>query len=176
MYLGVIAFLLLLKKQTFRTLKFIGGMLKPFPATFADKVIPVLGGFIEGLRLSPRGSDRLMLFGSSVVIWLFAVYSLDMVLRSFGVFLPVTASMFIMVFLVFAVMVPASPGYIGTYHAACVYGLMAFNIQMEKALSVALMAHAINFFPVIIAGVYFLWRDNVSLSDVRKKSSAGGIA
>jgi uncharacterized membrane protein YbhN (UPF0104 family) len=92
-------------------------------------------------------------------------------LRSFGIILPITASMFIMVFLVFAVMVPASPGYVGTYHAACVYGLMAFNIQKEKALSIALIIHGINFFPVIILGLYYLWQDNVSLAEMRKKSA-----
>jgi len=94
-----------------------------------------------------------------------------MVLCSFGIFLPVTASMFIMVFLVFAVMVPASPGYVGTYHAACVYGLMAFDIQMEKALSVALIAHGVSFFPVIFLGLYYLWHDKLSLADVRDRSS-----
>jgi hypothetical protein len=79
--------------------------------------------------------------------------------------------MFIMVFLVFAVMVPASPGYVGTYHAACVYGLMAFNIQKEKALSVALVIHGVSFFPVILAGFYCLWRENISLADVSRRSS-----
>jgi uncharacterized membrane protein YbhN (UPF0104 family) len=98
----------------------------------------------------------------------------DLLLRSFGIILPITASMFIMVFLVFAVMVPASPGYVGTYHAACVYGLMAFNIQKEKALSIALIIHGVSFFPVIVLGAYFLWIDKFSLSEIRSKSSQEG--
>ena len=158
-YITVIVFLVLLKKQTMRTLRFTAMVLKPFPTRVGEKLIPVLGSFIEGLRFSSRSSDILILFASSAVIWAFAVLALDMVLISFGIILPVTASMFIMVFLVFAVMVPASPGYVGTYHAACVYGLMAFNVQMEKALSIALMVHGVNFFPVILAGLMFLWHD-----------------
>lgn len=152
----------------------IAALLKPFPARFAEKIIPVLGSFIAGLRLSTRPSDILHLFGSSILIWGFAVYALDMVMRSFGLFLPVTASMFIMVFLVFAVMVPASPGYVGTYHAACVYGLMAFNVGMEKALSVALIAHGVNFFPVIAAGLWYLWRGNISLKSATVESFRQG--
>ena len=174
LYAAVIGFLLLLKKQTVRTLALVNRILKPFPVSLSEKVIPVLGAFIQGLRLSPRTGDRLFLFGSSVIIWALAVYALDMVLRSFGIFLPVTASMFIMVFLVFAVMVPASPGYVGTYHAACVYGLMAFNIELEKALSVSLLVHGVNFFPVIVLGMYYLWRNKVSLNEVRAKSSQQG--
>ena len=174
LYGAVIAFIIILKKQTARTINLTARLLKPFPAKVSEKVIPVLGSFIEGLRLSARPSDLVALLCSSLVIWAFCVYALDMVLRSFGMHLPVTASMFIMVFLVFAVMVPASPGYVGTYHAACVYGLMAFNVQMEKALSIALIVHGVNFFPVIVLGFYYLWRDKVSLAEVKKKSSRQG--
>jgi len=170
-YFVVIAFLFILKKRTLQTINLIGRLLKPFPARVSGKVIPLLGSFIEGVRISSRPAELFALLLSSLVIWAFAIWPVDLMLRSFGIILPITASMFIMVFLVFAVMVPASPGYVGTYHAACVYGLMAFNIQKEKALSIALIIHGINFFPVIILGLYYLWHDNVSLAEMRKKSA-----
>jgi len=170
-YFVVIAFLFILKKRTLQTINLNGRLLKPFPARVSGKVIPLLGSFIEGVRISSKPAELFALLLSSLVIWAFAIWPVDLMLRSFGIILPITASMFIMVFLVFAVMVPASPGYVGTYHAACVYGLMAFNIQKEKALSIALIIHGINFFPVIILGLYYLWHDNVSLAEMRKKSA-----
>lgn len=171
LYIAVIIFLVMLKRHTFLTLQFIRALLRPFPATVAERVIPILGSFIEGLRLSSRLADLIAMFVSSLVIWFFAILPVDMVLRSFGITLPITASMFIMVFLVFAVMVPASPGFIGTYHYACVTGLGAFGIRDEKALSIALVVHAVSFFPVILVGLYFLWRDNISLTKISEKSS-----
>ena len=78
--------------------------------------------------------------------------------------------LFILVFLVFAVMVPASPGYVGTYHAACMYGLMAFAIPKEQALSVALVVHAVGFFPVILFGFFFLWREKISFAALTSTS------
>jgi maltodextrin utilization protein YvdJ len=51
---------------------------------------------------------------------------------------------------------------------------MAFNIQREKALSIALIIHGVSFFPVIIMGAYFLWIDKFSLSEIRSKSSREG--
>ena len=170
-YAVVIVFLVTLKKRTLQTINLIGRLLKPFPARVSEKVIPLLGSFIEGVRISSRPVELIALLLSSLVIWAFAIWPVDLLLRSFGIILPITASMFIMVFLVFAVMVPAAPGYVGTYHAACVYGLMAFNIQKEKALSIALIIHGINFFPVIILGLYYLWRDNVSLAEMRNKTA-----
>lgn len=170
-YFAVILFLVILKKRTMKTIGMIAALLKPFPTRISEKIIPLLGSFIEGVRLSSRPAELFALFFTSLLIWIFAIWPVDLLLLSFGINLPITASMFIMVFLVFAVMVPASPGYVGTYHAACVYALMAFNIQKEKALSVALIIHGVSFFPVVLVGIYCLWHDKFSLLEIRNKSA-----
>lgn len=169
-YVLVVAFLIGLKKRTVWTIHAVGVLLKPFPAKVSEKVIPLLGSFISGIRLSSKPLEILILLITSFAVWATSIWPLHLLLQSFGIFLPVYGSMFIMVFLVFAVMVPASPGYVGTYHAACVYGLMAFNIPKEQSLSVALVIHGSSFFPVIIAGFYYLWRDNVSLKNISENS------
>ncbi|MGA7829047.1 MAG: lysylphosphatidylglycerol synthase transmembrane domain-containing protein [Geobacteraceae bacterium] len=168
-YLGIVGFLVFLKIKTIATLRFAALLLKPFPPRFAEKVIPLLGSFIKGIRLSSRPSIFLGLIASSVVIWAFAIWPIDLVLQSFGISLPLTASLFIMVFLVIAVLVPASPGSVGTYDYACVMALMAFGISREKAVSVALVIHAINFFPITLVGLYYLARGRMSLSGIGKK-------
>ena len=66
-------------------------------------------------------------------------------------------------------MVPASPGYVGTYHYACFKALTVFGISGEKALSVALVIHAINFFPITLLGLYYLLKERMSLSRLGKK-------
>jgi uncharacterized protein (TIRG00374 family) len=168
LYAVVIVFLFFLKHQTMRTLAWTGVLLKPFPQRLSDRIIPLLGSFIGGIKISSKGSHIFAVLLSSLAIWLFCVIPVDLVLQGFGIHLPITASMFILVLLVFAVMVPASPGYIGTYHSACFMGLSAFGIAKSTALSIALVIHGIGFFPVIIAGFYYLWRNNISLNSVRK--------
>lgn len=168
LYIAVIVFLVFLKKATGATLKFVGTLLKPFPDAVASRIIPLLGSFISGIRLSSRPGELVALLVSSALIWATATWPVDLLLKAFGINLPITAAMFILVFLVFAVMVPASPGYVGTYHAACMYGLMAFSVSREQALSVALVIHAINFFPVILLGFFFLWREKISFSSLGK--------
>jgi uncharacterized protein (TIRG00374 family) len=170
LYCGVLLFLFLLKRQTLRTLSFVKFMLKPFPKSFSERLIPVLGSFIAGIRMSSRGGHIAAVLVSSVLIWTFAVLPVDMTLRSFGINLPITASMFILVLLVFAVMVPASPGFIGTYHYACFKGLSVFGVTESKAVSVALIVHGTAFFPVIIAGFYYLWRSKISFSDIQQRA------
>jgi uncharacterized protein (TIRG00374 family) len=172
LYSGVVLFLVLLKRQTLRTLTFVGLILKPFPKRLSERIIPLLGSFIAGIRLSSRGGHIAAIFLSSLAIWTFALLPIDMVLQAFGINLPITASMFIMVLLVFAVMVPASPGFIGTYHYACFKGLSAFGIAASTSVSIALIIHGISFFPVIIAGFYHLWSGKISLATVRKAGEA----
>jgi uncharacterized protein (TIRG00374 family) len=168
LYAAVVAFLFLLKRQTMRTLTWTGVLLKPFPQRLTDRIIPLLGSFISGIRLSSKGGHIAAILLSSLAVWLFCIIPVDMVLQGFGIHLPITASMFILVLLVFAVMVPASPGFIGTYHYACFKGLSAFGVPESTAVSIALVLHGNAFFPVIVAGFYHLWRNKISLNTVRK--------
>jgi uncharacterized protein (TIRG00374 family) len=173
-YLLVILVLAVLKIYTSRAISILAWALKPLPERFGKKVLPLAGKFVEGIRLSPRPWDITALLFTSLVMWALSVWTVDLTLQAFDIALPITAAMFILILLVFAVMVPASPGYVGTYHAACVYGLMAFNLPKEEALSVALTVHAINFFPVTILGLYYLMKDKISLRDVKSRTLEKG--
>jgi uncharacterized protein (TIRG00374 family) len=167
LYAGIIIFLVLLKRQTMRTLHWTGVLLKPFPQRISERVIRSLGSFISGIRLSSKGGHISAVLISSLLIWAFCIIPVYSVLLGFDIKLPVAASMFILVLLVFAVMVPASPGYIGTYHYACFKGLSAFGIPESTAVTVALVIHATGFFPVIVAGMYYVWKNKLSFNELQ---------
>lgn len=166
-YCAVVLFLYLLKRQTMRTLSAVGYVLKPFPGRISGAIIPLLGSFIGGIRLSSKTRHSVALVITSALIWLFCLLSVNMTLRSFNINLPLSASIFILILLVFAVMVPASPGFIGTYHYACYKGLAVFDIPETTSVSVALIMHGTGFFPVIIAGLYYLWKNKLSLNKLQ---------
>jgi glycosyltransferase 2 family protein len=169
-YALAVLFLFALKRWNRATLRVITLLLSPLPGRFSVKCITLIDAFMGGLRMSLRPGALGGVALTSLVIWATAIWPIDLTLRAFGIVLPASASLFIMVFLVFAVMVPASPGYVGTYHAACVYGLTAFTIPKEQALSVALVMHAMNFFPVIFLGLWYLWKANLSLKSIREET------
>ena len=176
LYLGVIAFLVLLRSRTDWTVRLVSLVLAPLSASFAGKVADQMRSFVSGIRIPCHPAGIAGIVVSSLLIWASAIWPVDLMLRSFGVLLPISGSMFIMVFLVFAVMVPASPGYVGTYHFACVTALSAFEIGSEKALSIALVMHGMSFFPVIAAGLYCLWRDKLSLKKLSASKESGAPA
>ena len=173
-YTGALFFLFALKKWNRTTIRIVTILLKPLPERVAVKAVELIDAFTGGLRLSLHPAALGAVLLSSAAIWVAAIWPIDLVLRAFGIHLPAAASLFIMVFLVFAVMVPAAPGYIGTYHYACTSGLRAFEVGNEQALSVALVMHAIGFFPVIALGLWYLRRANLSLRSIREETTRAG--
>ena len=174
-YLLVLVGLFLLKTRTMWMLRIIGKLLRPFPQKISDKIIPLLGNFIEGIKISGKLSHLFVVLVSSMLIWLFAVWPVDLVLKGFGITLPFSSSLFIMVLLVFAVMIPSAPGFIGTYHMACYTGLSAFKVADDKAVSIAIVIHGLAFFPVILAGFYHLWAGGLTLKRIESSADSGAI-
>jgi len=55
-------------------------------------------------------------------------------------------------------MLPAAPGYVGTFEYFTVLGLALFGIGQEAALAYALLAHIFQLIPVSAVGLFFAWR------------------
>jgi len=138
---------------------------KWLPPRITEKAGRLVDSFVHGVRLPTKFRHLFAIALSSIAAWTFSLIPVDLVLRSFGILLPISASMFILVMLAFAVMVPATPGYIGTYPYACVTALNVFRIPQGQALSVALVIHAVSFLPVIVAGFVCLWGAGLTLKE-----------
>ncbi|HJV34804.1 lysylphosphatidylglycerol synthase transmembrane domain-containing protein [Geomonas sp.] len=176
LYLVVIAFLVLLKKRTEWTIRLVSLFLRPFPDALAGKITHMLVSFIHGIRLTSSPSQFAGIVLSSLAIWATAIWPVDLLLRAFGLPMPLPASLFIMVFLVFAVMVPASPGSVGTYEYAGAVALTALGVNWELSVSIALVIHALSFFPVIPVGFYCMWRDKLSVKKLSQHDGSGAPA
>ena len=173
-YLGGIGFLLLLRHRTAWTLKLLDVVLKPFPEWLSTRVLQLAGTFISGLQLSRNSGHLLAVAILSVLIWITATVPIYLVLRGFALDLPASAALLIMVLLLFAVMLPSAPGYIGTFHLACYTGLSAYGLTDNQSVSVALVIHGVGFFPVILAGFYHVWSQGISLRNIRQQAAAEG--
>lgn len=171
-YMGVVALLIALKKNWSRTINTLDKALSRLSPKIAEKLVSLGGAFFSGIGLSGGIKHLISLFVSSIIIWALATWPIDLVLRSFGISLPMTGSMLIMVFLVFAVMIPA-PGHIGLYEWACYQGLSAFDVPAGTALSISFVLRCVGFFPVLFLGGYYIWRDKISLRSITKKTDGG---
>jgi len=100
-----------------------------------------------------------------VQVWLIA--------RAFEIPLPFGGSFLITAMLVVGVSLP-TPGGVGGTHEAFRLGVTSFyGADNDAAVGAAILQHAVNFLPVTIAGVWFLARDGMNISSLRKLAAEG---
>lgn len=140
------------------------------PGALEARIIPVVEGFIDGLRVLRSGRDLAAVAIFSVLAWLFeaAMYlaiAAGFRLPAFGPAgaLLTTASANL------ATLIPSSPGYVGTFEAGVqlvLNGLL--RIPREQALSYAVVVHAALYFPITLWGLYYWSRASLSWRVVRQ--------
>jgi uncharacterized protein (TIRG00374 family) len=168
-YLLIIAFFVLLKKYKENMLKFFRCLLSPFSKRLSHKTDELLISFIAGFDvLKGKKQIALILFYSFSIWTIYAVLTL-LVFVSFNFNLPIYAPFLLIVILTFGVMIPSSPGFIGTYQFFCVTGLAFWGIKESDALGFSLVYHASQYVPVTLLGLFYLWKDNISLKEIRSE-------
>jgi len=68
-------------------------------------------------------------------------------------------------------MVPSSPAFVGVYEYFCVTALALFAIDKSFALSYAVLLHLLQFSLLVSIGLFFLWKENLSLGKLKEEVS-----
>ena len=166
-YALIIVFLVLLKRYKENMLKFLNYILSPISKRLSHKTDEILISFIAGFDvLKGKKQIALILFYSFSIWTIYAVLTL-LVFISFNFNLPVYAPFLLTVILTFGVMIPSSPGYVGTYQYFCIMGLALWGIKESDALGFSLVYHASQYVPVTSLGLFYLWKENISLKEIR---------
>jgi len=163
----VIGALLMLKTKLPTITHMLDRLLVFLPEKVRVTISEILASFSLGLQSIAVNWHLAIILLYSILLWSAFAFSNFFVLRSLHFDCHPALAFFILLFQVLGVTLPSSPGFIGTYHAAVVTGLSAFGISLEDALSAAILMHAAFFFPLIGCGLLFLWKENMSFSDMR---------
>lgn len=118
---------------------------------FARRVRPFAGA------LAPLLGRLGVLLGSVTVgVWLLEGLVLWLVSRSLELHLTLVGSCFVLVLSAFLSLVPAAPGYVGTYDAAIIFALKALGITGGQAVGFALLTRFVVFVPITVVGLALL--------------------
>ena len=66
-------------------------------------------------------------------------------------------------FTTISIVLPTSPGYVGTYHYLCQLSLVMFGVSATDALSYAAVAHAVSVLPVTLIGLIMANYEGVAI-------------
>ncbi|MEK6775936.1 MAG: lysylphosphatidylglycerol synthase transmembrane domain-containing protein [bacterium] len=172
-FVVLICFLILIMRKTGLAISWARTCLRPLPESWRNKILSMLNSFASGLGAIRMGMHLVPIIFYSLIMWGLFGLGNGLMLKAFQIDLPVYAFFYLLVVQAVAVAVPASPGFVGTYHAAVVAGLAAFQIPKEVALSFAILSHFLIFIPVILYGLVLLWKDHLSLSTLKTKADDG---
>lgn len=155
-----------LKKKTQIFLNIAEKVIFFLPGKIKHKLVYILKDFSNGLVLVKGLSQLLAVIFYSLILWYLTTFQIYILGLSMDLSLPFLAPFFILVLLCLSVTIPSAPGYIGTFHLACQYGLMFYGFSPEKALSMAILLHAAGFIPTVILGLIIFLLQHISLRNL----------
>jgi uncharacterized protein (TIRG00374 family) len=139
------------------------------PARFRPKVEGIAGKFLEGLACLRSPRDALMILVTSIVIWLFETGKYWFLMHGFAFSVSFFALMLMNGIANLITSIPSGPGYIGTFEAAGVAALQAYNVGKEVATAYTVVLHAALWLPITVLGAYYMLRMGLSVKTVREE-------
>lgn len=146
------------------------------PERLAKLVDGLAQTFARGLGAVRSPQQLLLVFAWSFPLWLSIAAGIWLVSRAFAVELNFVGSFLVMTLLVVGVAMP-TPGSIGGYHKFYQIGVTSFfHASTEKAISAAVVLHAVSFVPVTLLGILFMAQEGLTLGRMRRLASDAGAA
>lgn len=146
-------FLLYFNRQTMSVISFF---LKIVPSGLRTKIENLLNVFTTGLEFLRNPAQLISVAGTSLVIWICEAAFYYIAAISFSFDISFFQAMFVMGMLNLAILIPSSPGYVGTFEYVTVASLGLLGIGHSQAAGYALVSHIVQFFAINIPGVV-LW-------------------
>jgi glycosyltransferase 2 family protein len=142
------------------------------PKRFHERVISLANRFLEGLASLRSPFNSLMVFFTSVIIWLLETGKYWFVMHAFNFSVSFFALMLMNGIVNLATTIPSAPGYIGTFDAPGIAVLTAYGVEHSIAAGYTLVLHVALWLPITLLGAYFLAREGVHWSDSLRSEAA----
>ncbi len=151
-----------------RAIRTIGFLLRPLPERYSSRILMLAREFIDGLKFF-HSLRNLMIYGLlSFAVWLGIVLFYWVLFFAFGVHLPY----FPLIPYVFLTGIGASiptPGMVGGFHYFSKLGMtLLLGIDPHMAVSITLIAHAIQVGVTCLLGYVIIGKEGLSLFQLKK--------
>jgi uncharacterized protein (TIRG00374 family) len=143
----------------------LGLIQRLLPIRLHEKMIGLLGRFLDGLASLRSPGNVLMVFLTSVLIWILETGKYWFVMHAFPFRVSFFALMLMNGIVNLATTIPSAPGYIGTFDAPGIAVLKAFGVEAASAAGYTLVLHVALWLPITLLGAYFLAREGIRWSD-----------
>jgi uncharacterized membrane protein YbhN (UPF0104 family) len=109
--------------------------------------------FLAAMQVLHRPLPALGAFGVLLLGWIVDLAEVWLILYAVGIHLPFAAGMLILLTLNLAIMIPSTPGQVGALEFGAIIALRLMKVPDEPALAFALIYHAMQIVPLVLAGL-----------------------
>ena len=135
------------------------------PQRLHVKIIGLMNKFLDGLASLRSPFNVLMVFFTSIIIWLLETGKYWFVMHAFDFSVSFFALMLMNGIVNLATTIPSAPGYIGTFDAPGIAVLTAYGVDQATAAGYTLVLHVALWLPITLLGAYYLAREGIQWSD-----------
>lgn len=135
------------------------------PKRLRIKITGIMNKFLDGLASLRSPFHVLMVFFTSVIIWLLETGKYWFVMHAFDFSVSFFALMLMNGIVNLATTIPSAPGYIGTFDAPGIAVLGAYGVDQATAAGYTLTLHVALWLPITLLGAYYLTREGIKWSD-----------
>ncbi len=141
---------------------------------FGDRLLPervdrplleFLARFLTGLESLRSFRNVLMIFFTSVIIWLLETVKYWFVMHAFNFEVSFFALMLMNGIVNLATTLPSAPGYVGTFDGPGIAVLTLYGIEQGLATAYTLVLHAALWLPITLLGGYYMIQQGLGWSD-----------
>lgn len=176
-FIGALAVFLLaamFPRQTERIVEWL--MVRLVPKRLLPQTRSVAMKFLTGLESLRSPQEALMIFITTVLIWLFETGKYWFVMHAFSFQVSFFALMLMNGIVNLTTTLPSAPGYVGTFDAPGIALLTAYGVNPEVAAGYTLVLHAALWFPITILGFYYYFRQPLRWGKQMEQVRAEGEA
>ncbi len=131
------------------------------PVRFHTRALEIAGKFLAGLASLRSPGNALMVFATSVVIWLFETGKYWLVMQAFPFEVDFFTLMLMNGIVNLATTIPSAPGYVGTFDAPGIAVLVAAGVSQAVAAGYTLVLHVALWVPITVLGGYYALREGI---------------
>ena len=138
---------------------------KFLPDKVKRPLLDFLARFLTGLESLRSFQNVLMIFLTSVVIWLLETVKYWFVMHAFGFEVSFFALMLMNGIVNLATTLPSAPGYVGTFDGPGIAVLTLYGIEQGLATAYTLVLHAALWLPITLLGAYYMIKQGLGWAD-----------
>jgi len=176
LFFGTLLTFLVLAARSRQIRRYYDRLAAPWlPVRLREKGGDLLDRFLSGLGALRRGRDVLMLFWTSIVIWLAETVKYWLVMHAFDFTVPFYVLMLMNGVVNLATTLPAAPGYVGTFDLPGIEVLATFGIPRELAGAYTAALHVVLWLPITVLGAFYMWREQLRWADLSRATRSSDV-